>query len=272
MDTSIVNGGHIYFTPKNYTDEYGVSYTYEAARGPLYWQNIWWKRFGCRELHIPFKYRKSSTADNYTLIHVTELGYNDTTLNKETWRQKPYYHLIDTVVHRDSTLIVRLLPGEGKILKCEVLRSKYIEGYLDYSNQRKMVAYPDTQITRTQIPTDSSLYRYHAVYFKVIPGENRRGVYYRRSQPMPKAVKDEQIYWEPTEYLLSDSVIVRYPWGPYDTLKTYNCGYPSIVVRYDSIRHQQRFMSFMPAKIFLFQVCQISCLYAKIYLMQTPTA
>jgi hypothetical protein len=43
----------------------------------LIYQSYFWKRLGCRELRIPFKYRQNSNADNYTLLKITELGAGD---------------------------------------------------------------------------------------------------------------------------------------------------------------------------------------------------
>jgi len=201
-------------------------------------QSYFWKRLGCRELRIPFKYRQNSNADNYTLLKITELGDGDSYLDTVWYRQPKYYHKIDTLLGRDSSLVVRLLPGEGKILKVQVLYSvdSTFKGSLAWSNQRKMVAYPDSQTSMTIVPDDTTKFRYHAVFFKPIPTDtNRLGVYYRRSYPMDKTLPQNQIDWEPFNHLLSDSVIVNNFFCINDTLKAYHCGYPSIVVRYDSL-------------------------------------
>lgn len=91
-----------------------------TGRDSLKFQNMFWKRLGCREIHIPFKFRNGTNVNKYTLLKITELG-NCPFMDTLSWRQPKYYHRIDTLIQADSTLVVRLLPGEGKILKVQVI-------------------------------------------------------------------------------------------------------------------------------------------------------
>ncbi|MGE5480746.1 MAG: hypothetical protein ACM3U1_10020, partial [Chloroflexota bacterium] len=102
-----------------------------------------WARLGCREVRIPIKYTKSTLSDEYTTLRISEVGINDTLLQSYYWRQKDYCHVIDTSFGREGELVLRLLPGEGKLLKVEICNTTYeLSGNLDRSNQRKVVAYP----------------------------------------------------------------------------------------------------------------------------------
>ena len=56
-----------------------------------YWQNLWWQRAGVREIYIPFKFRNSNKSNDWTTLRVTELGYDDTTLNK-ILKRSDYLH------------------------------------------------------------------------------------------------------------------------------------------------------------------------------------
>jgi len=201
---------------------------------PSYWQNLWWKRLGCRELTIPFNYKYSADTNQYALLRITELGYNDTNLTKLAWRNSKYYHTIDTVIRQDRSLVVRLLPGEGKILKVEVLPpGQAVSGNLAHSNQSKIVCHPVLDTAGNMTDT----VRYHLVYFHKKNGDStKNAVYYRRSCKVWKNLPMSQVNWE-SEISLSDT-IVQHIWNgdnwQYDTFPNRSCDYPSIVVRKDS--------------------------------------
>jgi hypothetical protein len=121
------------------------------------------------------------------------------------------------------------LPGEGKILKVEVLHpARNIVGYLDHSNQTKIVAHP---VLRPD-GTESVSIRYHAVYYKPIPeNPSKKGVFYSRSSILTGNSNNENIKWETPEKLLSYD-ISTYCINPFGTtLDSLSCDYPSIVVR-----------------------------------------
>ncbi len=197
-----------------------------------YWQNLWWKRLGCREISIPFNYTyDTNNTENYALLHVTELGKN-TDLNTagSWWSDSRYYNRIDTIIGQDKEVVMNMLPGEGKILRVEVLEPPdKFDGLLTYSNQRKMVSYPIRDSSGNFV--EDSIF-YHAVYYK--PDINDGGkmkVYYRRSLPVYKWTNQSNIVWQPTEKQIS--MPVECPCSNPTTEDSLVCAHPSIVVRTD---------------------------------------
>ena len=193
-------------------------------RSTDYWKEKWWQRKGCRELTIPFDYRQEGKdSNNYCLIRITELGKGSSIENKWWWDEQ-YRDIVDTVIGQDKDLVLKLLPGEGKILKVEILPpDTTIAGHLEHSNQNKMVSYPYYDGARK---TDSLFY--HLVYFKedsvtkTLPVRYINQVYYTRSKLISKDSDYENIVWERPICVsnhinsLNDST---------------SCDYPSIVVR-----------------------------------------
>lgn len=211
-----------------YDQSDGTSRTFTLSQSE--WQDKWWKRYGCRELKIPFQYEyDSDNPEEYALLHISELGCSSTFLNSQTWRDEKYYHMVDTVIGQDRTLSVRLLPGEGKILKVEVLAPPdKIEGILTYSNQRKMVAYPICDANGN--PDEDSIY-YHLVYHRPDAGDDdRMKVYYRRSYPVHPISNQSNIEWQ-AEKCISDEIYCGC--NVQDNPEETHCAHPSIVVRKD---------------------------------------
>lgn len=198
-----------------------------------YWRSMFWKRLGCREVSIPFNYvfDKNNKA-NYALLKITELGVG-TYLDTMPWRQAQYYHRVDTIIGQDQKLIVRLLPGEGKILKVEIIPpASDISGDLRYSNQRKLVGYP-IRGANGFLVFDSL--RYHLTYHRLVRGSfgDTLRVFYRRSHPIsgPHYYSNtENILWE-NEISVSDSFYINC--NENEIYKT-DCGFPSIVMRPNS--------------------------------------
>ena len=189
-----------------------------------HWQQYWWKRLGAREITIPFVYKNPIDTTEYCLLRITELG-KGTSLDNEWWRQAPFMQTVDTVIGQDRPLAVKLLPGEGKIFKVQVLRPPTnLKGKLDWSNQSKLIAYPIFYGTRK---TDSIMY--HLVYYKPVDDENR--VFYVRSRPVWKDSPAENIEWE-QEICVSDT-IENLPGEEPELLIDLQCQFPSIVVRRD---------------------------------------
>ena len=196
-----------------------------------YWKDLWWQREGCREITIPFNYRKDGVDSNdYCLLKITELGndlYSSDTI-KWWWRSPEFHQTVDTTIGQDSDISLKFLPGEGKILKVEILSPpKDISGHLDHSNQNKLIAYPYYDSTRI---TDSLFY--HLVYFKedtVITPTPKviNQVYYCRSKILGKDTDYENIEWE-REICISDTIDLS---G--SILDSISCDYPSLVVRKD---------------------------------------
>jgi hypothetical protein len=91
-----------------------------------YWQNQFWKRMGARQINIPFNLPYTppnylgSILDEIHYLIIQELGvgtpYFSDSINYY-WTQPKYYHKIDTTIRPNGTLISKLLPGQGKIVK-----------------------------------------------------------------------------------------------------------------------------------------------------------
>lgn len=173
-------------------------------------------QLGAREITVPFvyQYKGGKGEPGYALLHVEELGGGG----------------IDTVIGQDRLLAMNFLPGEGKLLKVTVLKpDETEEGFLSYSNQRKMVVV----VPGSGEPNNFRILKdriYHMVYHKTIPGTNRMGVYYRRSVAQRKSNNDN-IQWE-VPILLSERITHE---GIVDDRM--DCAYPSIVVRDEDYAH-----------------------------------
>jgi hypothetical protein len=199
------------------------------------WKSRWYKRLGCRTIKIPFNYRYSANADEFTVLKITELGADNENLTLKYFRDPDLNHLVDTTISADGSLVVNMLPGQGKIFKVEVSYSPKFTGYLNHSNQRNMVIYPTDNESLTWKDEIDEI-RYHSVYFKQIPASNpeRFGIYYRRSEIMDGTFPDEAIDWEAAEHLLSGTLDFDCVEDGLTTTDN-NCKYPAIVVRYDSV-------------------------------------
>lgn len=198
------------------------------------WRSFWWARQGSREFRIPFHVRNNPKANQYTILKITELGAHDSLLNTQPWHRTPYMQIIDTTLAADSTLIVKLLPGEGKIFKIQIFYTDTLKGILDFTNQRKLVAYPIKQTSIDRFGENDSV-RYHLVFHKPYMAD-RMKVYYKRSYPMIRGNDFNQINWEPGEYEIADSIYLgNLPNENGWANGWLNCEYPSIVVRYDTL-------------------------------------
>ncbi len=239
----------------NYTHIWNPSTSNYQWRDTSYWQSLWWRRQGAREIRIPLKVPMDELLcscgypAHYT-VRVTELGASDTNLNKEFWRDPRYYHRVDTTLYgyaggenyyspwlpRDYTLKVRLLPGEGKILRVTISHEcpSLMTGLMLPISQIKIVTHP---IGRVQQWRRDSVY-HHLVYYRKDTLTGRSKVYYRRSLPLyPDSTIIPKLEWSP-EICLSDSI--RCWREPERVITNADCGYPSLVVRYDSISEETK--------------------------------
>ena len=131
----------------------------EEENSPNYtaehWRNYWWSKLGSREITIPLKYEKPGTHDK-VLLRVQELlAENEPTTDlngtpgstPEWWRQERWNNAIkDTVIRSDGELVLKMLPGSGRMFKISFLeRTQDIVGELANSNQTKIIAYPAHQ-------------------------------------------------------------------------------------------------------------------------------
>ncbi len=171
-----------------------------------------YEQFGSRELQLPFNYKDSN--GRYAMLHITELGGG-----------------IDTIIGQDRAASVKLLPGEGKFLKVEVIQPNEVAGNLAHSNQTKIVAHAKMKRHNgTGAWEESDTLVHYMTYFKPINSDtNYTGVYFRKSKPATKYMNTAAIQWDSTEYLLSKNVF-------HDSIPSIcdTCAYPSIVTRFDS--------------------------------------
>lgn len=203
--------------------------------GKKYSKNIWkkylWKRLGCREIKIPLKINNADLGRDF--LKITEIGANNDELNKDVWRTNEFYHRIDTSMFCDGILRIKLQPGEGKILKIEIVKcqSEFV-GKLDHSNQRKIVAFPTTGNFN---PLEGlNEVRYHMVYVIHEQFPPQSNIYYRRSQPVSSnfsANSDNCIPWESAKLISKNVNILN---SSCNSILTFNPNVsicPSIVVR-----------------------------------------
>ncbi|MBS1537750.1 MAG: T9SS type A sorting domain-containing protein [Bacteroidetes bacterium] len=186
--------------------------------GDSVWKSRRYKQGGSRELSLPFNYKDSN--GRYALLHIKELGGG-----------------IDTIIGQDRTASIKLLPGEGKIFKVQILRPNEVAGELAFSNQTKIVAYPKmSHTTGKWLETDTIVH--YMTYHKRIHSDTNglTGVYFRKSKPATKYMNTAAIQWEEPEYLLSYSVYHNNA----EFIDCDTCAYPSIVTRFDSVSQEYR--------------------------------
>lgn len=194
-----------------------------------WWQNKWWKRQGCREIELPIKIEGNTNMS----IRVNEIGADNLVLNSNFWRKKSVYNMIDTMVRNNESIKVKLMPGEAKILYLKLIPQKEdIKGYLDYSNQHKLIVYP------SKIDSNGNIekVRYHMVYYDENP-ENPElmNIYYKRSFEMNNKIPDFIINWEPEKILISHFVeTINSSDSSINKEEGYSFTHPSIVVRDDT--------------------------------------
>ncbi|MFN3306583.1 MAG: hypothetical protein ACK42Z_05290 [Candidatus Kapaibacteriota bacterium] len=184
---------------------------------------MWWKRQGAREIHIPINVPWEELLcycgypTHYT-VKVTELGANVTNLNKEFWRDPRYYHRVDTTMYGfiggenysltwhfcDYTLKVRLLPGEGEILKVEITYEcpPIMAGLMQPTSQTKIITHP---IGIARQWRRDSIY-HHLVYHRKDTITGRSKVYCRRSLLLyPDSTVVPKVIWSP-EICISEGI------------------------------------------------------------------
>lgn len=137
---------------------------------------IWWLSLNLNRL--------DSNSDDYNLLRISELGSNVDSLNSLWHRDTKYYDLVtDTVIGQDKPLSFKLLPGQGKIFKVEVLKPDIVEGFLDNNNQNNLIEYRDI--------LDTNMIVYHLAFYKNSKRPNDtskvyKEVHYIRSYPIAR--------------------------------------------------------------------------------------
>lgn len=217
-----------------------------------------YRQLGARRIVIPFHY--DNGAAQPSLLHVKELSLDSAVR-------------IDTILSDISKFAVDFKPGQTRFFQIKRLRAidTTNSGYLAYSTQNKMIAYPVAK-------SDSSGYtdsiRYHMVFHRKDEDSLRTGpwtVYYQRSVPyhrdsLPLVAGLE---WESpirlsglttssiqttdglnrTLFYEIDEAVDYLPHVPQNTdaAKDCCCGFPSIVVR--------EFETYAP-KVFVVYACE----------------
>jgi len=109
-------GDTMKFTPTAEFDQHVLSADTAVSH---YWQSLWWRRQGAREINIPINCDPYYVDGYY--IFAKELGVDDTAFkNQNFWLNDKYHHWIDTVIKPREWLISRHLPGEGKLIKMDI--------------------------------------------------------------------------------------------------------------------------------------------------------
>lgn len=219
-------------------------------------RNARYRQAGARELLIPFHFRSTAPGGSspYKLLRIREFGVSDDAAVAGT--------RIDTVIGQDKALSVMFLPGEGKMFHVKVVASEdnvSFDGFLDHSNQRKLVAFPvmhsattrNADVAPVNAPAvDGRLaswtryvagdtMRYHAVFHRRDSATGRLRVYYVRSRPVGFDNRDGSV---PTSILRSPEIawdsavdvsnLFKVQTEQGDSIAEQgDCGFPSIVVR-----------------------------------------
>ncbi len=204
---------------------------------------------GTRRLTLPFALAPG-TNNAYRYLRIRELGGG-----------------LDTIVGGDRSLDIDLLPGEGRMFRCDVVEADQIadapgsaltRGYTGVNSQRKMVVFPTQPATpqpvtdrwpymsgspgreNTTIPWQrasygSGGYRYHRVFHRRdVEPNGMLTVYYQRSAPLARLLLGTT-----TSDGMIDAPSVT--WEPEIELSkvieadgavgAMSCAYPSLVVR-----------------------------------------
>lgn len=224
----------------------GFSRTYTSPYPPEFWQQQWWQRLGCREIRIPINIAGLSNTNTMTMLKVTELGVGESIANEWWWDSK-FRHNVDTAVIKGNDLVVRMLPGEGKILRVQVIRlneGTTVLGHLDRPNQNKIVSFSSSQTMSMTDRSNPNEVRYHMVYQKYFnenPNPAQHNIFYRRSKPVTKDIASytTAIDWEAEKPLNLTTIDYEGNFstcGNSSTFLRYNVPsfHPNIVVRVDS--------------------------------------
>jgi|GEM_PF-4209530 len=213
------------------TDEENLNSTLPENQRDYTYRDMYWKRLGAREISIPINYQPDD--NKYHLVQIEEVGKDGLSNYEIVTKREPYNDIVDTVIAQDRNVVVKLQPGEGKILRVRVLKNDVIQGKLDLSHQTKFIVHPLINADGTESETKVI---YHVVYFKeiVCGGNSKNQVFYRCSYPAEKNIVDpttsENILWKPeinvSKYIRQDDL------GSYSTDgDCINCDYPDLLVR-----------------------------------------
>jgi hypothetical protein len=95
FDINVAHGAYIIVPDATYdTNNVWIKKYDSIFEPPSYWRNLWWRRLGCREINLKFNYYVQNNPSRYCLLHVSELGAHDSTLNSQAWHQEPLISLL----------------------------------------------------------------------------------------------------------------------------------------------------------------------------------
>jgi hypothetical protein len=223
---------------------------FDLHRNNEYWRDKYWKRLGCRIISIPLNYRFSDNPDDVAILRVSELRTeNDSAGYWEWpwWRKERYDNYFTAVVKSNESITLKFLPGEGKMLKVDIVGTVPVIGELANSNQTKLIAYPMNQTANRDFTGKDTAVNYHLVYHRKDSITQRYNVYYRRSLiPYTHDLPTKGIQWG-LEYPLTNSLVlidgVHKPNLGVDSLSLIigsqcECKYPSLVARWDEVNNR----------------------------------
>jgi len=149
----VVNNKMI-FTPTAEFDQHVQST--DSAEAAL-WQSRWWQRQGAREIRIPV----NPSFNNFNAKTVSVREFN----NLSDWfANEPYNNVIDTMLEVEDGkgyITIKLLPGQGKILRIEFETGDTI-GDVVKNNDVKIILNPSmdkiSAIFKHPIPKNSKAY------------------------------------------------------------------------------------------------------------------
>jgi len=100
-------------------------------------------------------------------------------------------------VGQDKAITFKLLPGEGKIFRVEVLRSNEVAGNLAHSNQTKIVSHNLMRLDSNGYWKEGDSLVYYMTYHKPVAGmlPARTAVYFRKSAPTSRWDNNAGLQW-----------------------------------------------------------------------------
>lgn len=143
-------GGNKVMPDSAYNSYFGRFKVQPSFGDTTYWRDLYWKRLGCRYITIPFNCHQYDENLTYLLTHPNS-AYNGTICNKiriselrdssalnlnwPWWKRDKWARGIDTVIPKNTSAItLKMLPGEGRMFKLELLLEKYLNDKADPSS------------------------------------------------------------------------------------------------------------------------------------------
>jgi hypothetical protein len=186
IDTYCDGGGNV-INPTTLPDYYNPDiYVLDGDlyKPASYWRNLYWQRQGSREIRFRFNYHLPGNDTAKVLFRIKELmdttAYNS---NWAWWRKEQWNNSIhDTVIRSDRELVLKMLPGSGRMFSVSIENTLPFFGELANSNQTKIIAYPAHQTSNQNYTGHDTALYYHVVYHHV-DSNNRYNTFYNALFP-----------------------------------------------------------------------------------------